>query len=85
MHAIFHCLHPGLVYVLFELINDFITVVISNAGFFLHSGICCMFQMHEVVNGESGMVYSKDMLSEVGLAYREVIHSGTPEALEKTS
>lgn len=44
-----------------------------------------MFQMHEVVNGESGMVYSKDGLSEVGLAYREVIHSGAPEALEKTS
>lgn len=41
--------------------------------------------MHEVVNEGFRLVYSKDVLSEVGLAYREVIHSGTSEALEKTS
>lgn len=41
--------------------------------------------MHEAVNAGLRIVYSKDMLFEVGLAYSEVIHSSTPEALEKVS
>ena len=40
-------------------------------------------RMHEAVNAGLRMVDFKDMLSEVGLAYQEVIHSSTPEALEK--
>lgn len=42
-------------------------------------------RMHEVVNAGLGLVYSKDVFSEVGLAQQEVIHSSTPQALEKTS
>lgn len=41
--------------------------------------------MHEDVTAGLELVYSKDMFSEVGLAQQEVIHSSTPEALEKTS
>lgn len=39
--------------------------------------------IHLVVNEGLRVVYSKDMLSEVGLAYWEVIHSRTPAAFER--
>lgn len=42
--------------------------------------------MHNVLNsGLRMVVYCKDMRFEVGLTHWEVIHSSTPEALEKVS
>lgn len=54
-----------------------------------HRSTYRMFQgdtmTHEVVNLGLRAVNSKDLLCEVGLAHREVIHGSTLEALENVS
>lgn len=78
-------MHLALVWVLI-LFMSFTKILISNAGQSSQWNMLYVsgeMKMHEAVNAGLRMVDFKDMLSEVGLAYREVIHSSTPEALEK--